>query len=233
MQEFRENRGIIESWSPFGTRLLVCDENTRDIGTMTTHLSLELYFAEDPHGLTAPSLAETSFSISSDGPSFRCSRGRGAGPRQSWGSFQWSHAVRAFAALSLRHHLAGMPGMSHVVPYIEGEAGSAAASLDYAISKEPQWMCDMFGLSPVGKMSTKSIFLRTNPNRKLPGAVLVGLNSQSLAPAAVRIFLDHRIVDDGSELISLLAALERSDEPFVQPGLLAGAGMIAEDAKKR
>jgi hypothetical protein len=116
-----------------------------------------------------------------------------------------------------------------VPSYIEGDVGSPAASLDYAISKEPQWLCDMFGLQPLGATEIKTIFLRTNANRKLPGAVLVGFNGQVVEPKQIKIFLDHRPLATETELLDLLNALEGNEQEHVcissTAAIVAAGGM--------
>jgi len=41
--------------------------------------------------------------------------------------------------------------------HLEGEMGSLAASLDYAISKKPIWLLDMFGINSDGKAKIRPL----------------------------------------------------------------------------
>jgi hypothetical protein len=60
-----------------------------------------------------------------------------------------------------------------VAAAIDGQGDSPAASLDYALSKQPLWLQDMFGVTPHGKAISKLLFRRMNPDRKRPGPVTV------------------------------------------------------------
>lgn len=103
---------------------------------------------------------------------------RGATAPEHVGTFRWSSGVRALALLLTKQAVVSegrrngtMNG--HDPAAIHGGDNSLAASLDYAISKQPLWLQDMFGTSPQGTPLSKLLFRRMNPDRKRPGPVTV------------------------------------------------------------
>ena len=103
-------------------------------------------------------------------------RGTTAPPQA--GTFRWSSGVRAVSVLLTRQAIiseARRNGHANgdVAAAIDGHGDSLAASLDYALSKQPLWLQDMFGVTPHGKAISKLLFRRMNPDRKRPGPVTV------------------------------------------------------------
>jgi hypothetical protein len=103
---------------------------------------------------------------------------RGATAPPNAGTFRWSSGVRALSLLLTRQavvsHVRRNGALNgHDPAAIDGEGESLAASLDYAISKQPLWLQDMFGISPQGTPISKLLFRRMNPDRKRPGPVTV------------------------------------------------------------
>lgn len=103
-------------------------------------------------------------------------RGTTAPPQA--GTFRWSSGVRAVSVLLTRQAIisdACRNGHANgdVAAAIDGHGDSLAASLDYALSKQPLWLQDMFGVTPHGKAISKLLFRRMNPDRKRPGPVTV------------------------------------------------------------
>lgn len=115
-----------------------------------------------------------------------CVRGKCAGAYARAGSFQWTSAVRGLSLLLVRACDASQS------PTLHGDAGSLAASLDYAISKEPMWLTDMFGYDSDGVCTARRIVLRTNTERKRPGPTVVSLNHRYLRSDCISIFTDGR-----------------------------------------
>ena len=130
------------------------------------------------------SLSSTTFRLETGGPEIRSIRSTAV--LSGAGTFQWTAAVKALSLFFLQakreRTLAG--------PCLEGEAGSAAASLDYALSKEPSWMSDIFGSDEEGRPCLHSFIRRVNPNRKRPGPVQLYLTSRRLSPDSIAVFLD-------------------------------------------
>jgi hypothetical protein len=70
---------------------------------------------------------------------------------------------------------------------LAGARGSSIASLDYAISKQPCWLTDMFGTDSFGISLVRRLILRTNPERKRPGPVFLSLNTRYLDPSMIEV----------------------------------------------
>jgi hypothetical protein len=179
--------------------------------------SFELHFFQTQDGC---GLHETKF-ISADGQIVRCFRGRTAGAFRGAGTFHWSSGVRAAAALSLRHILSDKNPI--IDRYLSGSQASLAASLDYALSKHPAWLLDMFGVQKNGLLIAKRLFLVTNPNQKRPGPVAVAINEFSLAPSDIRVFYNGHQAVDFVELLNILRAIEPT---FPQDLYESACGMI-------
>jgi hypothetical protein len=174
--------------------------------------AFEIHFFETKSG---HELVETRFR-STDGWEYRCVRGKTAGAFRGNGSFQWTSAVRAIAALSLRHAI--HPTIPSVPQYISGGRASLAASLDYAITKVPFWIEEMFGALQNGQIAARRLFLITNPNQKRPGPVTISINASALSPSDIRVYLNGSEVSEATALVSILAQID------IPPRELAGAG---------
>jgi hypothetical protein len=108
---------------------------------------------------------------------------RGATAPPNAGTFRWSSGVRGLSLLLTRQAVISDARRNgavngHPPAAIDGDGDSLAASLDYAISKQPLWRQDMFGISPQGTAVAKLLFRRMNPDRKRPGPVTVFIANQ-------------------------------------------------------
>jgi hypothetical protein len=133
-------------------------------------------------------------------------RGKSAGAYRGSGSFQWSFAVQALSMLLARAFVAARTGTQGVL--ILGEQGTPAASLDFAIDKQPMWLIDMLGADSKGTSLARRMLRRTNPNRKRPGPVVLTLNEHFLPASAVELYCDGQLATAESAA-ALLAALEQ------------------------
>lgn len=120
------------------------------------------------------------------------------------GTFRWSNGVRAFCALVVRYKLYAP---SSTQGEIKGESGSIASSLDYAMSKEPLWLTDMFGVDANGKSLVHRIVTRINPERKRPGPVVLQVNSKSLPKDDIHIYLNESRVTEPRGLFAILSSI--------------------------
>lgn len=84
-------------------------------------------------------------------------RGKTSGAYMCAGSFQWTPAVKAVCVLFLQVLARSLSELTYTEALISGMRGSLASSLDYAIDKEPQWLCDMFGLDSAGKSNLRRL----------------------------------------------------------------------------
>ena len=137
---------------------------------------------------------------------------RGAAAPPHMGNFRWSQGVRALSLLVVRQALLQIqhPSRSERRPepvFIEGNDSSLAASLDYALSKQPIWLRDMFGFTPQGRSIAKLLFRRINPDRKRPGPVTVFISNPNFD---VVVQVDGRTVYCPRRLRDLAEALERA-----------------------
>lgn len=150
-------------------------------------------------GTSPVELSQTIFSRGDSPCPLLCVRGKTPGAYRKAGTFQWTSAVRALCVLFVQAKVAKLLGKSDVDSALSGERGSPASSLDYALSKQPVWLEEMFGLLANGSCTATRLFTRTNPNRKRPGPVVLGLNQRTLSAD------DITIVWEGKKLQSLEA----------------------------
>lgn len=135
-----------------------------------------------------------------------CIRGKTAGAYVTCGSFQWTSGVRGVCAAFLRFLLSEE---SDVVDFcLIGGKSSLAASLDYAISKGPAWLGEMFGSGIGGNQLARRIFKITNPNRKRPGPVAISVNKNVVSADQVQIYWEGKLVTESSQLYSMLVGIE-------------------------
>lgn len=133
-------------------------------------------------------------------------RGKTSGAFRGAGTFQWSSAVRAVASIFLKAKLSDEGSNSD--PMLIGEAKSLAASLDYALTKQPTWILDMFGVSANGRCQAKRLFRVTNSHRKRPGPVCLSVNLHACPIDCVEIVLDGQTMTNPEELRAMLSEIE-------------------------
>jgi len=165
---------------------------------------LKLYFE-------AGQLTEVAFCDGISGDVRRSIRGKSGGAYRCAGSFQWTSAVKGLALLAVR----AVSGLEE--PVIKGCGGSLAASLDYAISKQPMWLTEMFGCDQSGISLIRRMVLRTNPERKRPGPTVLSINERFMPVASISIFSDG-VRCSREELVVLAAALSQEEcVPALEP----------------
>lgn len=143
-------------------------------------------------------------------------RGKTSGASRNAGTFQWTSAVRALCYLFVKAALSKIE--SGQAPLLVGAHGSSAASLDYAISKQPGWLVDMFGSTSCGRCAIQRLVDRTNPERKRPGPVTIGFKALVIAESRIEIFLEGRPVSCAAGLQDLLDRLSVSGQGAEQQG---------------
>lgn len=157
-------------------------------------------------------------------------RGKGLFPTLGQHTFQWTPAVKALAVLLLRtraRDLSGSVWPVKAIPALSGGSGSLAASLDYALTKKPLWLLDMFGVRSDGDVIARSLFVRWNSERKRGGYVFVATNSVELAAESINITLDGRVLDF-EECASLASAIECDWIPAVTCTRVSRAASVRE-----
>ena len=139
-------------------------------------------------------------------PTITSIRGKTNGAYRGAGTFQWSSAVRGMASIFLRAKLSA--NLHPVEPMLSGEERSLAASLDYALTKRPNWLLDMFGVSRNGAASARRLFKVSNSHRKRPGPVSLSLNVYACPPHGIEIFLDGKPVQTPEVFRQMIASVE-------------------------
>jgi hypothetical protein len=108
---------------------------------------------------------------------------------------------------------------------LQGCSGSPAASLDYALSKQPAWLSEMFGCDVYDTSFARRLILRTNPERKRPGPVVLAVNHVYLSAASIEVHVDGALAA-ASQLAHLASHL--SDEPNATQWVAAVASEATE-----
>lgn len=157
-------------------------------------------------GSTRLELVRTEVRINGLPRPLTCIRGKTSGAYANFGSFQWTSGVRGVCSAFLRFVLS--EGSDVVDFCLIGGKASLAASLDYAISKGPAWLAEMFGAGVGGNQLARRIFKITNPNRKRPGPVAISVNKNLVSADQIQIFWDGKLVTEGAQLYSMLLAVE-------------------------
>ncbi len=175
-----------------------------------TERTFQLHFV----GVESAELFQTKLYPPFDGPPRITVRGKTSGAYTNAGSFNFSSAVRALCVLCLKSVLVEKSS-SDELPIILGDKGSLAASLDYALTKQPMWIQEMFGSDAAGTAIAQRLFRRTNSHRKRPGPVVIKVNERALPPQNIHIYLNGKRIDDIASLqnlLSLFGAFQESEE---------------------
>jgi hypothetical protein len=160
-------------------------------------------------------LFESEFSCSLVGRILRCARGRKALAGSLEGTFQWTSAVQSMSAATIKCKLADLTGAGPHAAALSSDSTSWALPLDFALSKKPHWLLDMFGVDSSGMPIIKRLFIRMNPEKKRPGPARVSINPAFLAPQNIAIFLDGIELVTVSELSDLLSLIGLEEQPTV------------------
>lgn len=129
---------------------------------------------------------------------------RGGGLAGGAGSFTWSGAVQALSVMLLRA-AAGKPA-----PQLSGGRESPASALDYAISKDPRWLVEMFGADSHGHALIRRFVSRSNPNLKRPGPVSLSVSAE----VSVCVVSANLPITDRVRLEALADRIERNWSPY-------------------
>ena len=167
-------------------------------------------------------LFESEFSCPLVGRPLRCARGRQAFTDCVDGTFLWTAAVQSMSAVAIKSKIAQLTRKSpEAWPQAAGlcsDSTSWALSLDFALSKKPRWLLDMFGVDRSGTSIIKRLFIRMNPEKKRSGPSWVSINPAFLEPRNIAIFLDGTEVAEVPELVKLLKLIGLNAES-TDPGM--------------
>lgn len=154
-------------------------------------------------------LVQSDVRFAGEASSRSCFRGKTPGAYHSDGSFQWTSGVRALCVAFIKMKLSTFEPETEIC--VVGDRASMAASLDYAISKRPVWLEDMFGIGTGGRQNAQRIFRVTNPNRKRPGPVALSVNQAVIFPEEITIIWRDGKVEDPEALRRMIASIEQQD----------------------
>ncbi len=154
-------------------------------------------------------------------------RGKGSAAMGAYGSFQWSSAVQGLCLLLLRAKLRAVSklvttsaetesvGVSNN-SNIQGGAHTLAASLDYAISKQPIWLRELFGVDKYGTSLIRRLVHRHNPERKRPGDTIIGINAEQLHSEDISVVVGMVKVEDTEALSKLVEWIESQKSKVIK-----------------
>lgn len=127
-------------------------------------MKLVLYFDHN-------TLREIEFSSRADNVPRRSIRGKVSFGRYT-GSFPWSSSVRAFCLFVIGEYLSRI-GVTEQPYLFSGGAKSAAATLDFALDKEPSWLKEAFGVDTENNSLIKRLIFRENPRQRREAQVSI------------------------------------------------------------
>ena len=154
---------------------------------------LKLWFVGSDH----PELHRTHFSHEILTEPLQAVRGNDAGAYPDSASFKWTSSVKALSIFMLRVAEASLMGTGSAgTPALTGERRSAAASLDYALSRDSNWLVEMFGADARGDSLARRFIKRSNPELKRKGPVALSLNENVLSSRNIEIFFDDKPITD-------------------------------------
>ena len=168
---------------------------------------IEVYF----DSISGAQLLETRFFHATNFSEIRTVRGKTGGAFSTLPSFQWTLAVRALATLLVGSYVTQSCSPHSPAFVLSGEQGSPAASLDFAITKGPFWIRDMFGVDASGRPLARRLINRTNSERKRPGPVLLSLNANFLNPQHIHLYTLEGEVRSVTDMATLLENLLESE----------------------
>jgi hypothetical protein len=171
--------------------------------------SLSLFF----YSGAAAQLESVEYS-SGTGAKHRATRGTSLG--QGQGSFPWTAGVKALSLLAVGTKIQSLRAPHEGDFSLEGGRGSLAAALDSALSKNPLWLLDMFGVDAQGGSTARRIFKRVNPERKRPGPVKISLSRNALPAASITIVIDGEPTQSVEDLELLESSLLQTHEPHTK-----------------
>ena len=124
-------------------------------------------------------------------------------------SFQWTAAVQALAFFLAKCCEAAYRGCA--CAYLEGYPGSWAGALDNALSKQPRWLVDMFGVDEDGLSLLRRLVMRSNSSCKHYGPVRIAAAKCLLDPATISIHHGQKHLLSHHEISALVQSIERGD----------------------
>ncbi len=168
------------------------------------HMKIEIHFSDS----NSPELMKV-LSVTAGGETLRSVRGLLSFEPHAC-TFTWSGAVHALSILFVRAaEFSASAAASTESAHLEGGKDSPAASLDYALSKQPRWLREMFGETRSGEALFYKLVAVVNRNGKRTGPVSLRFRY----PESVSVYLGANRMISAAELRNLGNALEGSWKP--------------------
>jgi hypothetical protein len=141
-------------------------------------------------------------------------RGKTSGAYRNAGAFQWTPGVKALAVSFLRALANHLKKVRTYLPLLEGERGSLAASLNYALYKQPAWLFDMFGMDDLGNARLRSLLFHSNLGT---GKIAISLNEDLLPAGSIRVYVGAVEIRDADELGQLAREIISEENSAIVP----------------
>ena len=171
-------------------------------------MEIILWFAKSEDQLEL----ERTLCLNGSGTEFIAVRGKSAGAYKTAGKFQWTPGVKALSIVFLRALALALRKDVSFCPLLEGGRGSLASSLDYALSKQPEWLFDMFGRDGEGNALLRKLLFRSNSSLRRIGNVGISLNEHILDPQNIKVYIANRLLGDPEEIEALADTIARGEE---------------------
>jgi hypothetical protein len=147
-----------------------------------------------------------------DGKEMYAMRGKTIGAYGKVGTFQWTPGVKALSVVFLTALSRYLAQIDTYLPLLEGGKGSLASSLDYALSKQPDWLFDMFGQDTDGNAYLRRLIYRSNSGMRRNGPIGISLMEDFLSPKYIKIFLNGKEIKDAEQLRGLALVIIAKDD---------------------
>lgn len=168
---------------------------------------IELHFSEE----AIPSLVATRCMLAHSAEEVICRRQKYVRFGRQEGSFTWTKAVQSLCCVIVGYKIRSLIGESLLSdlqqPVIVGKRPSIASCLDDALSKQPRWLVEMFGIDRQGRSKSRQIFVVENSGFKRPGPIMIGVNPHFLPPSDIYIFMDGALATSVDSLMDLYRTL--------------------------
>jgi hypothetical protein len=148
-------------------------------------------------------------------------RGKSTTGHYADATFQWTSALQALTILLLKSAALGSDYL------MSGLRASPAASLDFAISKQPRWLLEVFGADAQGISLIRRVVNRQNSNLKRPGPLCISINTSALSPSDITISVNGQDVRDWKKINELGDSLAHQLFPSVPLQVVAPVRRLA------
>ncbi len=172
-------------------------------------------------GLEQPELDKTFFCFHPDVQGRTAFRTRFASLTSDYSGFRWTPALRALTVFFLQTAAQSLKvSCSGPIHLFEGGRGSLAASLDFALGKQSDWMNAIFGWDEDGNCLARRLIKRINPEGRRPGPFALFLKPDEMRPEDIAVYLNGNLVKDEQSLLRLCQRLSSQSFPKKNTSLM-------------